>query len=102
MLAQQRSVTQLIELVNQQHQQAQAILAEINRKQQVDALAEPGHAVAVRWAQGTWHGALCARGIAAVDASQVLLWDACTRALLSSCHHPAICLQQYWRRRRGS
>lgn len=48
MLAQQKSITQLIEVVNQQHSHAQGIIAEINHKQQVDAQAEQESVVAVR------------------------------------------------------
>jgi hypothetical protein len=47
MLAQQRSITQLIEVVNQHHQQAQALLTVINHKQSVDAQAEPEDAVTI-------------------------------------------------------
>jgi hypothetical protein len=91
MLAQQRSITQLIELVNQQHQQAQAIIAEINRKQQVDALAEPGHDLAVRWAHGacaprTGLDSCCTRTSTLVGCSIIRL------PLTSSCH-PSVCLQ---------
>jgi hypothetical protein len=48
MLAQQRSITQLIEVVNQHHQQAQALLTVINHKQSVDAQAEPEDTVTIR------------------------------------------------------